>query len=76
MVRMDEEFMEWAVSRGVVVNGIAIYAFPGGRDGVVAEKRFDVCEEKSFIECYTVPCRVSLMDIMFFFSYCFHVFYS
>jgi hypothetical protein len=34
------EFTEWAVARGVEINGIAAHRFPGRGLGIIAEKDF------------------------------------
>jgi hypothetical protein len=39
-----KEFTEWAVARGVKLNGIAIHRFPGRGLGIIAEKKLEVCE--------------------------------
>jgi hypothetical protein len=38
-----DAFTEWALSRGVTLNGIAAHRFPGRGVGIVAESKIEVC---------------------------------
>lgn len=40
---IHKEFTEWAVARGLKLNGIAIHRFPGRGLGIIAEKDLKVC---------------------------------
>jgi len=42
-MEIHKDFTEWAVARGVKLNGIAIHRFPGRGLGIVAEKKIEVC---------------------------------
>jgi hypothetical protein len=38
-----EEFTEWAIARGLKLNGVAAHRFPGRGLGIIAEKTLKVC---------------------------------
>jgi hypothetical protein len=40
---IHKEYTEWAVARGVKLNGIATHRFPGRGLGIIAEKKLKVC---------------------------------
>jgi hypothetical protein len=40
---IHKEFTEWAVTRGVKLNGIAAHRFPGRGVGIIAKKELEVC---------------------------------
>lgn len=39
-MEIHKEFAEWAVARGVKINGVAAHRFPGKGLGIIAEKQF------------------------------------
>ena len=42
---IHKDFMEWAIARGVTLNGIAAHRFPGKGVGIIAEKELKVCRQ-------------------------------
>ena len=62
-MEIHEEFTEWAVAKGVNINGIAAHRFPGRGLGIIAEKNFKASPYSSsllyvcvfaLLFCYTV----------------------
>jgi hypothetical protein len=46
---IHNEFTEWAIARGVKLNGIAIHKFPCRGLGILAEKQFKVCRTNFYV---------------------------
>ncbi len=45
---VHKEFTEWAIARGVKLNGIAAHRFVGRGLGIIAEKKLAVCRTKLY----------------------------
>jgi len=69
-MQMDvhKEFTEWAVARGVKLNGIASHKFPGRGIGIIAEKELKVCTVQQ-----DDSCEIYIMEIL---PYSFCSFYT
>jgi hypothetical protein len=42
---IHDRFMEWAISQGVIVNGIAPARFPGSGLGMISTRAIEVCHD-------------------------------
>jgi hypothetical protein len=54
---VHKEFTEWAVARGVKINGIAAHRFPRRGLGIIAEKKFKA-SGKFLLVCLFVCCLI------------------
>lgn len=61
---IHKEFAEWAVARGIKVNGIAAHRFPGRGLGIIAEKNFKARRKGPLVCSFICSCavRVSFMS--------------
>jgi hypothetical protein len=57
-MEIHEEFTEWAVTRGVKINGIKAHRFDGRGLGIIAKKDFKVCK------LYYVYCLVLFLSFV------------
>jgi hypothetical protein len=55
---VHKKFTEWAVARGVKINGIAAQRFPDKGVGIIAEKELEVCK----INIHTMSFHVLIMS--------------
>ena len=62
-----KEFTEWAVARGVKLNGIAAHRFLDKGLGIIAEKRFTVGigQKLSYLLCSCILCGVGTLSCSF-----------
>ena len=57
-MEIHKDFTEWAIARGVNLNGIAIHRFPGRGLGIVAEKELEVL----MINLYVISLHLSFVS--------------
>ena len=51
---INNEFTEWAVARGVQLNGIATHRFPGRGLGIIAKQELKVCRTGHYLYLITL----------------------
>ena len=54
-----EQFTEWAISQGIIANGVGPARFPGRGLGMIATRNIEVCDYSSAIS--VIICRINVI---------------